>query len=142
MPETISSYKLSACSDEDFKNVVELIAEMQLDSNDLQPSQFIIAKSNAKLVGFGRLRTYEGCQELCSLGVIEASRNKGVGTLISQALKEKSTKPLYAVTIIPGYFKRLGFEQVIDFPKEIMAKVQYCTGSLPVPETYVAMWLK
>lgn len=142
MAELISNYKLSACSKEDFERVVELIAEMQLDNNDLQPSQFIVAKNENVLVGFGRLRTYENCQELCSLGVIEASRNRGVGTLIAEALKERSTKPLYAVTIIPGYFKRMGFVQVDNFPKEIVAKVNYCIGSLPVPETYVAMWLK
>lgn len=142
MTELISNYKLSACSEEDFKKVMDLIAEMQLDNNDLQPSQFIVAKKNQELVGFGRLRTYESCQELCSLGVIEASRNRGVGTMLAEALKAKSTKPLYAVTIIPGYFNRMGFVQVDHFPKEIAAKVKYCIGSLPVPETYVAMWLK
>lgn len=142
MPDTISNYKLSSCSDDDFTSVVKLIAEMQLDNNDLNASQFIVAKSGKELIGFGRLRTYDTCQELCSLGVVQDYRYKGVGTQISQALKEKSSKPLYAVTIIPDYFKRLGFEQVRQFPKEIVAKVNYCTGSLPVPEAYVAMWLK
>ena len=137
-----SVYDMAPCESNDFNEVERYIGLLELDSNDLQPSQFVVAKKENKVIGFGRLRTYAACQELCSLGVIEPFRNKGAGTTISLELIKRATLPLYVVTIIPGFFTRIGFEETENFPEEISAKIRYCTGSLPVPETYVAMRLK
>ena len=132
-------FEILPCKESDFHDVLNYVKLLQLDSNDLQLQQFLVAKKEGKVIGFGRLRTYSTCQELCSLGVIEPFRHKGAGTALSEELIKKSTLPLYVVTIIPGFFSRLGFEEVEEFPSDIGVKMSYCTDSLPVPETYVAM---
>lgn len=135
-------YDILPCSESDFYDVQNYISLLQLDNNDLHQNQFLVAKKEGRVIGFGRLRTYGNCQELCSLGVIEPYRNKGAGTALSEELIKKSKLPLYVVTIIPGFFTRLGFVEVEEFPSDIGVKMSYCTDSLPVPETYVAMRYK
>jgi N-acetylglutamate synthase-like GNAT family acetyltransferase len=138
MPQTITP-KISACSADDFTTVCQLISKFCLDDNDLKAEQFMVAKQGERLLGFGRLRTYNGCSELCSLGVIEGFRLMGIGSQISKVLIEKSLSPLYTVTIIPGFFERLGFQTTETFPSEIRTKLNYCISALAVPEKYVVM---
>jgi N-acetylglutamate synthase-like GNAT family acetyltransferase len=141
MERQLLKVEISDCTESELIIVKKLIAEFCLDDNDLRAGQFLVAKSEGKIVGFGRIRQYPECSELCSLGVIEDKRLKGVGRQLSLALIKKATLPLYSVAIIPDFFSKLGFAEVTDFPSEIAAKLKYCIESLPVPETYVAMKL-
>lgn len=127
------------CHPSDFLKVKTLIAEMCLDDNDLRSGQFMTAKQNEKVLGFGRIRNYGGCRELCSLGVTEPNRMKGIGSALVQALMKNERLPLYIVTVIPGFFMRFGFRETEAFPKEIAAKLDYCRSSLSVPEPYVVI---
>lgn len=103
---------------------------------------FLIALSNDELVGFGRIRDRGNCYELCSLGVIEPERLKGVGKQLVQSLIKQSGEPLYLVCIIPEYFKPFGFVVVEDYPEAMLEKLNYCTSELVVPEKYVVMKYK
>jgi N-acetylglutamate synthase-like GNAT family acetyltransferase len=141
MESHILNVNISACTEIEFPLIKELIAEFCLDDNDLQSSQFLVAKYDDKIVGFGRLRQYPTCSELCSLGVIEDKRLKGVGRQLTLALIKKATFPLYLVAIIPDFFTRFGFTEISDFPSEIGTKLNYCKESLSVPEPYVVMKL-
>lgn len=130
---------ITTCSHSEFPIIKKLIAAFCLDDNDLRAEQFLVAKFEEKIVGFGRLRQYPACTELCSLGVIEDLRLKGIGRQLTLALSKKATLPLYLVAIIPDFFTKLGFTETTDFPPEIGVKLKYCIESLSVPETYVVM---
>jgi N-acetylglutamate synthase-like GNAT family acetyltransferase len=139
MPHSVISPSITVCTPEDFDLVKKYIAEFCLDDNDLHVHQFLVAKLDKSIIGFGRLRNYSGSSELCSLGVIENYRRQGVGSALSKALITKNTSSLYTVTIIPGFFERLGFRTVTEFPYEITIKLNYCLTALSVPEEYVVM---
>jgi amino-acid N-acetyltransferase len=139
MPDLLSGLALSSCSQNDFGRVLQCIAELHLDDNDVHYSQFLVIKKREQLIGFGRIRTYLQCKELCSLGIMAPYRNRGLGTRITEELIKKGSGNLYVVTVIPAFFSRFGFEQTHEFPKEIESKISFCTGSLPVAERYVAM---
>jgi N-acetylglutamate synthase-like GNAT family acetyltransferase len=127
------------CNENELTRVKDLVSDMSLDNNDLNEEQFIVAKRDDEIFGFGRLRTYNDCQELCTLGVIEPERLRGIGRGLARRLIKKSNKPLYVVTVIPEFFKKLGFTVVDLYPTPIRAKMNYCTDALWVPESYVAM---
>lgn len=110
-----------------------------MDNRALNKEEFLVAMSNNELVGFGRIRQRENCSELCSLGVIEPERLKGVGKQLVQALIQKTNNPLYLVCIIPSFFEPFGFYTVNEFPEEMQEKLNYCTSELVVPEKYVVM---
>ncbi len=141
MNSNILQANISPCTETEFPVVKKMIAEFCLDDNDLRPEQFLVAKYEGKIVGFGRLRQYPACNELCSLGVIEDLRLKGIGRQLTLALSKKATLPLYLVAIIPDFFSKLGFSEISDFPSEIGIKLKYCIKTLSVPETYVVMRL-
>lgn len=102
-------------------------------------NQFLVAKHNNELLGFGRIRKHKGCDEFCSLGVLESKRFKGIAKELILARIKIATQPIYLVCIIPEYFESLGFVIVNEYPPEIADKLHYCTSELLVPETYVVM---
>jgi len=113
-----------------------------LDDRDLNCHQFLVAKENDELIGFGRIRKHNGCDEFCSLGVLESKRFNGIAKLLVEARIKIATQPIYLVCIIPEYFKKLGFVIVEEYPPEIEDKLKYCMSELVVPEKYVVMKYK
>lgn len=130
---------LTEPSSPQFEQICQLIAALELDDRELHSTQFIAATSSGVLCGFGRIRNYKTCSELCSLGVIEPQRHKGIGRLLVKNLVTKATQPLYLVCIIPGFFEPLGFRIIHEYPAEIRDKLEYCREALSVPEEYVVM---
>lgn len=122
-----------------FNEIIRLIGQFELDNRELQASQCLAAISGKTLLGFGRIRSYAGCSELCSLGVVEPQRHKGIGSLLVRALIQKAQQPLYLVCVIPAFFVPLGFQTTSDYPPELQQKLDYCREALSVPEEYVVM---
>lgn len=129
------------CSESQFEEVKKFIRTFELDNRELKQTEFLVEQKGPELLGFGRIREYNGFSELCSLGVIEHQRLKGIGKKLCQALIKKTNQPLYLVCIIPEYFSSFGFTICNEYPAEIKNKLDYCIGSLPVEETYVVMKL-
>jgi N-acetylglutamate synthase-like GNAT family acetyltransferase len=134
--------KIQACDPPTFELIRSYISEFELDDRALQPEQFLIAIINDKLAGFGRIREYAECTEMCSMGVLPEFRNKGVAKELTKALIQKTVKPLYLVCIIPHFFENFNFKIVTTYPPELKNKLDYCTGELVVEETYVVMKLQ
>lgn len=123
----------------DFELIKKHIEDFELDNRSLALEQFLVAKQNNLLLGFGRIRDYKNSCELCSLGVIEPERNKGIGKTLTKQLIQKAKHDLFLVCIIPDFFEPLGFHVVSHYPEELSDKLHYCTSELVVPETYVVM---
>lgn len=123
----------------DFNQIIKHINDFELDNRALVFKEFLVARHNQKLIGFGRVRKHTNCYELCSLGVTEPERHKGVGSALVKALVNVSNNPLYLVCIIPEFFEPLGFKIVDEYPVAIKHKLDYCTNELVVPENYVVM---
>ena len=138
MNSTIN-YLIEPCTVYDFKRVGELIQEFELDNRNLTPEQFLVIKHDSEIIAFGRVLEHDSCSEICSLGVINNKRNQGLAKNMMMALIQKATKPIYIVSILPKYFVAMGFQMCEDFPEIIQSKLNYCTGSLPVDEKYMAM---
>ena len=131
-----SIYKVT---EKEFEFIKQHIQLFELDNRELQSEEFLAATYQNSVVGFGRIRNYESCNELCSLGIIETERLKGIGKQLVFELIKKSSKSLFLVCIIPGFFVPLGFEIVSEYPTELQNKLNYCTSELCVPENYVVM---
>ncbi len=128
-----------ACNAKHFAAVQRYIQVFELDNRQLKPEDFLIALMDDALVGFGRVREYADCSELCSLGVTEPHRCKGIGSALVQALAQKAQQPLYLVCIIPPFFEPLGFATCTHYPTAMQQKLDYCSSALPVAEAYVVM---
>lgn len=134
-----NSINIAPASIDDFPIITHYIKQFDLDNRDLHYHQFVVAKMNDEIIGFGRIRKHNGCDEFCSLGIIEEYRQYGVAKLLIEARIKLATQPIYMCCIIPDYFEKLGFSIVNNYPPEMLDKLNYCTNSLVVPEPYVVM---
>ncbi len=112
--------------DAEIQLVKKHIAEFKLDDTDLRKEQFIVVSNENGLVGFGRLRKYEGITELCTLGIIPAMQKRSLGKELVTELLSKAEKPVYVVCVIPDFFEKCGFKLVNDFPDAIKNKLNFC----------------
>lgn len=132
-------FQIQNCTQKQLLIVKRHIAQFELDDHDLNPAQFMVALKNNTVLGFGRVREYDTCAEMASLGVMEGQRNKGIGKALVKTLMNKTKKPLYLVSVIPDYFSNLGFVICNTYPAVIKNKLNFCITKLYVQEPYVVM---
>lgn len=78
---------------------------------------FSVALASGALVGCGALHFYSpAVGEIRSLAVEESAKTRGVGRRLVEALVSEATEfslaSVFAFTYVPGFFRRLGFEEV------------------------------
>jgi amino-acid N-acetyltransferase len=78
---------------------------------------FLVAFDGGRLVGCGALHFYTATSgEVRSLAVDPAVKTKGIGRALVEALEEEARAQelhsLFAFTYVPGFFGKLGFEEV------------------------------
>jgi len=78
---------------------------------------FVSAFDGGRLVGCGALHFYSATSgEVRSLGVDPSLKTKGIGRALVEALEEdaraQDLHSLFAFTYVPGFFAKLGFEEV------------------------------
>ena len=95
--------------------------------------EFVVAEHNGRIVGCSGLRLYNHeLGEIVALAVSDESHGRGVGrlmvdTLLAQA-KSLGLKRVIALTLQPGFFAKLGFEEVnvADYPDKVQADCSRC----------------
>ncbi len=119
------SLKISPAKPSEMKMIKKYIQSFRLDDENLNYKQFVVAKENKKIVGFGRIKPYHKVYELGCLGVLEKWRKKGIGKKIVEYLIEIfPSQEVYITTDIPTYFEKLGFKRVKNGPQELVEKVK------------------
>lgn len=78
---------------------------------------FLVALEDGRLVGCGALHFYTASSgEVRSLAVDPRVKSKGIGRAIVEALereaREQDLQSIFAFTYVPGFFAKLGFEEV------------------------------
>ena len=117
---------VSPACEKDLPVIVQLAKSFNLDCEDFLWKQFVVAKSNDTIIGFGRLRDYPDCTEVATVGVIHEERNKGIGTSIVNKLIQTGPKEIFVTCVILNFFSRLGFEAVKQYPAVLQKKVDFC----------------
>lgn len=134
------AYTIDHCGSADFDLVKRYVAELELDDRAMLQEQFLVLKdAQGRLAGFGRVREYDSCSEMCSLGILPGQRSKRLGKELVKQMIKKARQQTYLVCIIPSYFKEFGFSICSSYPPEMQDKLDYCLDSLAVPEPYVVM---
>jgi amino-acid N-acetyltransferase len=78
---------------------------------------FLVAFDSGRLVGCGALHFYTATSgEVRSLAVDPAVKTKGIGRALVEALEDEARAQelhsIFAFTYVPGFFGKLGFEEV------------------------------
>ena len=79
--------------------------------------EFTVAEEDGKIVGCGALHFYTPeLAEIRTLAVLPKIQGKGLGRKLTEGLLEEAAeqglKQVFAMTLVPEYFGKLGFEQI------------------------------
>jgi N-acetylglutamate synthase-like GNAT family acetyltransferase len=118
--------KITPAHKSDMLVIEQLASTFDLDRENISNEQFLVAKRNEKIIGFGRLRKYPECTELATVGVIEEERKNGVGTLVIKELIQYGPPEIFVTCVIPDFFNKLGFQMVKQYPWVLQKKVDFC----------------
>ncbi|MFI5163646.1 MAG: GNAT family N-acetyltransferase [Bacteroidia bacterium] len=117
---------ISAASESDFPVITRLAKSFDLDCEEMLWNQFIVAKNNNSIIGFGRLRSYTYCTEIATVGIVSEERHKGLGADIIKELIRSGPPEIYVTCVIPEFFGKLGFQTVKEYPSVLQKKVDFC----------------
>ena len=112
----------------DMPIIVKMIGEFCLDFEELHPEQFVVADEDGKMLGFGRLKSYDDAVEMGCLGVLHERRNQGIGRMIIDELVRRGPDTIWVTTDLPGYLSPLGFQETDDMPDSIARKLERFRG--------------
>ncbi len=134
--------KISAASEKDMPVIEKLAKSFALDFEAVSWKQFLVAKKEEEIIGFGRLRDYFECTEIATVGVIHSERGKGLGTLIVNELIRIGPKEIFVTCVIPNFFSRFGFQPVKQYPSILQKKVDFCKCYNKEEEIFVMRLIK
>lgn len=100
---------------EDLPAIRGLVWRAALDPTQLRWQQFWLIECAGAIAACGQLRQFPGAQELGSLVVAPAQRDRGLGTALSQHLLATAQQPLYLECLgrrLARFYARLGFVPV------------------------------
>jgi amino-acid N-acetyltransferase len=110
---------------------------------------FLLAEAGGRVVGCCALQIiWSDLAEIKSLAVDDAHQDKGVGRMlvrksVSEA-KKLGMKKVFALTLVPGFFKKLGFKTVEKekLPMKVWTDCAKCTKQDSCDETAMIKILK
>jgi len=127
MINTKLDIELAQPTEYEMETVRQFTRDFYLDGEEFKMEQFIIAKSNNQVVGFGREKNHQYCAEISTLGVVRAFRNQGIGkSIVTELIKRIKSETIFVVTVIPDYFCQLGFKITSELPDSLKAKSEFC----------------
>lgn len=113
--ELPSGCYLRPASRNDIWAIRKLVLSAKLDPTQLHWSQFWVIECDKIVVACGQLRSFGTAQELGSLVVLPAWRDRGLGSYLTRHLITQATQPLYLECVgskLAEYYTRFGFVRV------------------------------
>jgi amino-acid N-acetyltransferase len=124
-------------SKSDIWSIRKLVLLAWLEPTQLRPQQFWVIERQGKLIACGQLRSFEQAQELGSLVVDSAWRDRGLGTFLARHLIKTATQPLYLECLgqrLASFYERLGFVAVTwqELPPSLKQKFGLSTTAAKI----------
>jgi len=118
----MSTISIRQPNETEFVEVRNHLKKFVLDSSEATKEQFKVLLYDDKLAAFGRLKQRNDGVELCSVGVVEEYRGKKLGEAIVKDILSIVKTDVYLVTVIPNFFKKLGFIETKEYPASLQHK--------------------
>ncbi len=110
--------------------------------------EFTVAEEDGELLGCGALKFYSAeLAEIRSLCVAPGIRNRGLGRALSEEILSEAEryglKTVFALTVVPGFFEKLGFREVPRerFPTKVWRDCLECPKYFQCDERVMALEL-
>jgi len=94
----------------DREAVFRILKEQDLDYSRLTFDNFWVAEEDGKIVSIARLEEFNDFFFLSSVGTAKDRQGGGAASRLLNHIHRDCAKDVYLYTLIPGFFKKFGFE--------------------------------
>ena len=108
--------KIRAAQKKDAQKILAILKALDLYHPVKIPDDFFVAEINGEIAGVSCLADRGDFLFLSSVGVVPGHRQEGIARQMLQHILSGAKKDIYLYTIIPGFFKKFGFE-IVKTPK-------------------------
>lgn len=128
--ETEPGAEFSPATADDMDFILGMLEGERLDTQRLEPAQFITIREDGRIIGLGRVKPYEHTYELGSVCVAPDRRGRGLGEAITRELIRRFPQDEVYLTTdaavgLPAFYERFGFLRTDVLPPELQAKVDW-----------------
>ncbi len=127
----IASMRVRKARPADWPQILELARKYDLDYEEMQADDFWVIASGRRIEGICGLKKHPDCFELCSLGVKEDRRGRGLANRLVLELLKTTPADLYLATVIPKFFEKFGFRRTDNPPASMVKKADWCANCRP-----------
>lgn len=116
----------------DFSGIGRILHGLDLDHPGLAMDNFWVAVDGGSVIGVAH---FEGCGEisyLSAVGVESRRQGEGVGTHLVRGVLRDVKGAVYIYTTVPGFFRRLGFEESSPHPAVPSKEIYNCRDGCDV----------
>lgn len=111
------------------EDIYDLVRSVHGDTQDLDPSECIVASYDGKIVGCVRVKYMsDGTAVLASLGVHPKYRRYGIGSqMIQKLLQTHTARPLYVLCFpeLEEFYRKSGFEKIAGSDLPLILQTEY-----------------
>lgn len=112
--------RIRHATEADMAFIEEQLKKNNMDAEDLECSEFLVATEDGEITGFGRMRKTGQFYQVGCVVVLEEKRSRGIGSLIVKHMMDLSPVTLvYIPTELEEYFTKLGFVKMQEGSKEL-----------------------
>jgi len=138
---TGKTIKIRQAAHEDMAFIREELRKNNIDSENLDPQEFVVATEDGTMAGFGRLRRAGEVYQIGCVVVVEDKRRRGVASLIVKHLLDFTPVSLvYIITDLVDYFEKLGFVEMKEGSKELLDALDEACKVKGKPHTVVMVY--
>ncbi len=123
--------RIRPAANKDEKEILRLLDEADLRYRQESLDGFRVAEIEGEIAGIVRIKEFPDFLFLTSLGVAKAHRDRGVASALVNKATAEAKKPVYLYTIIPEFFKKLGFKIEENPPRLPSREIYGCDECLP-----------
>lgn len=110
--------------EQDEKRVKQLISSLELDYAKRDLSCFLVGLLGEEIIGIAELKEFKDYFLLSCLGIDSSKQGHGHGRQFVNKVCHGLSKPIYLYTVIPRFFAKVGFDQVVA-PQHIVSRDYY-----------------
>lgn len=117
---------------EDSPDLLRLLEALELAYPSMDPACFWVGEWGGEIVATAELKELGSCSLLSCVGVREGLQGRGFGRLMVDHVIRQTRQPVYLYTVVPGFFRKVGFRDAIFLPADMPPRSIYgCVGCDP-----------
>jgi N-acetylglutamate synthase-like GNAT family acetyltransferase len=135
--------RIRHATEADMAFIEEQLEKNNMDTEDLNAGEFVVATEDGEITGFGRMRKTGQFYQVGCVVVVEERRSRGIGSLIVKHLMDLSPVTLaYIPAELEGYFTKLGFVKMQEGSKELLDALDEACKVKGRPNTAIMVYEK